>query len=116
MPLSPSMSTRWLDADAHDDEVAFETQPSLCDDGGYARRSLEPGDGVSEDGANTVSAMEVSDRLPDRFAEHTEERCLRWIDGDDVQAFLPERRGDFRADKPHADDDDSTTGHDLFPH
>ena len=81
----------------------------------HASRSLERGDCVLEDGANTVSAMEVSDGLADRFAEHAEERGLRWVDGDHVQAFLPKRGRDFRADEPHAHDDDSATGHHLLP-
>ena len=50
-----------LDPDAHDDEVAFETQASFGDDVRHASGSLEGGDGVLEDRANTVSAMEVGD-------------------------------------------------------
>ena len=43
-----------------------------------------------------------------------EERRCRWADGDHVQAFLPKRRRDFRADEPHADDDNTTAGNDLL--
>ena len=59
--------------------------------------------------------MELGDGLADRLAEHAEERRLRWVDGDHVEAFLPKRRRDFRADEPHAHDDGSTAGHHLFP-
>ncbi len=59
--------------------------------------------------------MKVGDGLADRLAEHAEERRLRWVDGDHVQAFLSKRRRDFRADEPHAHDDDSTAGDHLFP-
>jgi hypothetical protein len=53
----------WLDADPHDDEIALKAQPSPSYDGGYPPRPLEPGDGVIGDDANTMSTMEVSDRL-----------------------------------------------------
>ena len=59
--------------------------------------------------------MELGDGLADRLAQHAEERRLRRIDGDHVEAFLPKRRRDFRADEPHADDDDSAAGNHLFP-
>ena len=54
-------------------------------------------------------------RLADGFTEHAEERRLRRLDGDDVQAFLPKRCRDFRADEPHAHDDDPATGDHLLP-
>jgi hypothetical protein len=104
-----------LDADAYDDEVAFKTKAPLCDYGGNAPRSLEPDDRILENSANTVSAMEVSDGLADRFAQDAEERRLRWVARDHVQAPLPERRSHFRANEPHAHNDDSATGHHLFP-
>ncbi len=91
-------------------------RPSFCDDVRHPPCSFEGGDGVLEDGADTVSAMKVGDGLADRLAEHAEERRLRWVNGDHVQAFLPERSRDFRADEPHADDDDSATSHHLFPY
>ena len=59
--------------------------------------------------------MKVGDGLADRLAEDAEERRLRGVDGDDIQAFLPKRRRDFRADEPHAHDNHSATGNHLFP-
>ena len=105
---------RWLDADANDDEVALETQACLGDDGGYPPGSFERGHRVFEDGANSVTAMKVSDGLADRFAEQAEERRCRWVDRDHVQTFLPKRRRDLRTDEPHADDDGSTAGNHLL--
>jgi hypothetical protein len=81
----------------------------------HASGSFEGRDGVLEDRANTMSAVEVGDGLADRLAEHAEEWRLRRVDGDDVQAFLPKRRRHFRADEPHAHDDDSAAGNDLLP-
>ena len=104
-----------LDANAYDDEVAFKTQASFGDDVRYACGSLEGGDGVLEDGANTLSAMEVRDRPADRLTEHAEERRFRRVDGHNVQAFLPKRRRHFRANEPHTHDDDSATGRHLVP-
>ena len=68
-----------------------------------------------EDRANTVSAMEVGEGLADRLAEHAKERRLGRVDGHQLQAFLAKRRRHFRADEPHAHDDDAAAGHDLFP-
>ena len=59
--------------------------------------------------------MKVGDGLADRLAKDAEERRLRGVDGDDVEAFLSKRRRDFRADEPHADDNHSATGDHLFP-
>jgi hypothetical protein len=59
--------------------------------------------------------MKISDGLTHRLAEYPEERCLRRIDGDNLEVFLPKRRRDFRADEPHAHDDDSATGNHLLP-
>ena len=75
----------WLDADADDHEVTFQSQPTLGDNGGYPPSSFEPDDAVLEDGANTVSAMEVSNGLADGLPEHPRERRRRRVDGDHLQ-------------------------------
>jgi hypothetical protein len=62
-----------------------------------------------------MSTVKVGDGLADRLAEHAEERRLRWVDRDDVEAFLLKRRGDFRTDETHAHDDDPAAGDDLLP-
>ena len=59
--------------------------------------------------------MEVGEGLADRLAEHAKERRLGRVDGHQLQAFLAKRRRHFRADEPHAHDDDAATSHDLFP-
>ena len=52
----------------------------------HTSRSFEGGDSILEDGANTMSSVEVGDGLADRLAEHAEEWRLRGVDDDDVQA------------------------------
>ena len=52
----------WFDADACNDEIAFQTDASLGDDAGHAMRSLEGGDGVLEDRPNTVCPMKLGQR------------------------------------------------------
>ena len=104
-----------LDPDTHDDEVAFKTQASFGDDVRHACGSLEGSDGVLEDGAYTLSAVEVRDRPAHRLTKHAEERRCRRVDGHNVQAFLPKGRRHFRADEPHTHNDDSATGHHLVP-
>jgi hypothetical protein len=84
-------------------------------DAAHASGSLESGDGVLEDCANTVSAMELGDGLADRLAQDAEEPRLRWVDDHHVQAFLPRRRRDFRADEPHAHDHGSAAGNHRCP-
>ena len=104
---------RRLDADAHDDEVALETQARLWSRRSSLVGSFERRHGILEDGPNTVSAMKVGDGVADRLAQHAEERRFRRVDGDHVQSLLPERRRDLRTDEPHADDDGPAAGHDL---
>src|SRR5207253_6417321 len=90
-------------------------QASFCDDAAHTLRSLESGDSVLEDQANTVIAMELGDGLADVLAKDAEEGRLRWVDDDHLQAFLPKRRRDFRADEPHTHDHGTTTGNHFRP-
>src|SRR5699024_5727928 len=106
---------RWLDTNAYDGKVTLEPPASFCDDAAHASSSLESSDGVLEDCANTVSAMEIGNGLADVRAQHAEERRLRWVDGHHVQTLLPKRCCDFRADEPHAHDHGSATGNHLGP-
>src|SRR5207247_1647600 len=116
--LNAAVSERFdrrLDTDAYDGKVAFEPQASFCDDAAHTSRSLESGDSVLEDHANTVIAMEPGDCLADVLAQNAEEGRLRWVDDDYVQAFMPNRRYDFRADEPHTHDHGTATGNHLRP-
>src|SRR5687768_1842465 len=102
-----------LDADPRHHEVALQAQTTFRDDPGHAVSTCERGDRVFENRPNAMRAMQVGDALPDRLAEDAEQRRFCGLDGDDIQAFLSQRCGDFRADESHPDDNDAATGTDF---
>ena len=59
--------------------------------------------------------MKIGDSLADFFTQHAEERRLRRLDGDNLQALLLKRCRDFRPDEPHAHDDGPAAGDYLRP-
>ena len=85
-------------------EIAVDAAAPLRDDAFDASVPFEPGHDILENRDHALVAMNRGHDLPHLFAEDSKERRGRGIDGDHLDTFLAERRGDFGADESHADD------------